>query len=305
MIARYPVTHQERLSVVQADDYYPFGMTMAGLEYRRGDIQENDYLYQGKELNAEHDLNWYDFHARMFDSGLGRWMVADPADQFASSYIGMGNMPTIAVDPDGMYTRIGALLRSGFCFSCISNPTGAPKGWGFFEKTGKFDEFTMLDGSVESIPDMFFNDGLSKYAYLPKISSWEPNLFQSWGMSNNFLASTSYSIVDGPWVSLQFFTPWRKATHLDGQQVVGDEGVEAFMNTASNALPYSRLSKIPKVTAPQFSAYFKGSLAKLPPKVRGWIIKLYNLRIIEKTHGTVLTVGKSIGSLVNSNNNKE
>ncbi len=100
------VTHEECLSVVQADDYYPFGMTMAGLEYRRGDIQDNDYLYQYKEFNAEHDLNWYDFHARMFDSGLGRWMVADPLANdprqiSLSPYNSMWNNPLKFIDPDG------------------------------------------------------------------------------------------------------------------------------------------------------------------------------------------------------------
>ena len=72
------VTHHERLSVVQADDYYPFGMTMAGLEYRRGDIQDNDYLYNGKELQEDHDLSWYDYGARMYDADVVRWSVVDP-----------------------------------------------------------------------------------------------------------------------------------------------------------------------------------------------------------------------------------
>ena len=98
------VTHHERLSVVQADDYYPFGMTMAGLEYRRGDIKDNDYLYNGKELQEDHDLNWYDYGARMYDASLGRWSVVDPMaeEYFAwTPYHYTMNNSINAIDPNG------------------------------------------------------------------------------------------------------------------------------------------------------------------------------------------------------------
>ena len=42
-----------------------------------------------------------DFHARRFDSQLGRWHAIDPVMQFASPYVGMGDNPVIGVDPDG------------------------------------------------------------------------------------------------------------------------------------------------------------------------------------------------------------
>ena len=61
----------------------------------------NQYLYQGKEYRQEEGLNYYDFHARQYDPALGRFIGTDPARQFASGYVGMGNNPVVGVDPDG------------------------------------------------------------------------------------------------------------------------------------------------------------------------------------------------------------
>ena len=43
----------------------------------------------------------YDFGARMYSAEIGRWMAADPADQFMSPYVGIGNDPVNGYDPDG------------------------------------------------------------------------------------------------------------------------------------------------------------------------------------------------------------
>ncbi|MEZ5199153.1 MAG: RHS repeat-associated core domain-containing protein [Bacteroidales bacterium] len=91
--------------ILQEDHYYPFGLTYMGdLNYNYG-TEENKYLYQGKELQDEHNLNWMDFGARMYDPQIGRWHCADPAGQFASPYLAMGNNPINAVDPNGMWIR--------------------------------------------------------------------------------------------------------------------------------------------------------------------------------------------------------
>jgi RHS repeat-associated protein len=63
--------------VIQSDDYYPFGLTMAGLAYKRLGSQKNKFKYNGKELQDDLDLNWYDYGARMYDASVGRWWVVD------------------------------------------------------------------------------------------------------------------------------------------------------------------------------------------------------------------------------------
>jgi RHS repeat-associated protein len=94
--------------VLQENHYYPFGMTMGGLNFAAG--LENRFLYQGKEITSNFNLWWSDFHARRFDSQLGRWHVPDPIGQFSSPYVGMGNNPVIFTDPDGR-ELIGGIFR--------------------------------------------------------------------------------------------------------------------------------------------------------------------------------------------------
>src|SRR5699024_444495 len=92
----YTVTH-EHGPIVQVQDFYPYGLAF------NGNIKDhavlNKYLYQGKERLDS--LGWYDFHARMYSPVLGRFLGVDPAGQFASGFVGMGNNPTVMVDPNG------------------------------------------------------------------------------------------------------------------------------------------------------------------------------------------------------------
>ncbi len=93
------VIHTEH-PVVQADDYYPFGLTFNS--YSSG--VKNDFLYNGKELQDELDLGWYDYHARQYDPLLGRWNQVDAkAEKYYqySPYVYAINNPLIFIDPDG------------------------------------------------------------------------------------------------------------------------------------------------------------------------------------------------------------
>ena len=87
--------------VVDRQDYYAFGLTH---QQPLPDQPTNSYLYNGKELQRDFDLNWYDYGARFYDPVIGRWHAVDPlADQFhsLSPYNYVANNPIIFVDPDG------------------------------------------------------------------------------------------------------------------------------------------------------------------------------------------------------------
>jgi RHS repeat-associated protein len=88
-------------------DYYPFGTEIrSDGDYRHG--------YQGQYAKKETETDWNAFELRMYDSRIARWLSVDPAGQFTSPYVAMGNNPVTGTDPDGGFsTWLGALLNQG------------------------------------------------------------------------------------------------------------------------------------------------------------------------------------------------
>jgi RHS repeat-associated protein len=82
----------------------PFGMTMEGEWQDIVNGPENNYLYNGKELNSDFGLDWSDYGARYYDAAIGRWGQVDPlAESYysTSSYAYVLNNPIGLIDPDG------------------------------------------------------------------------------------------------------------------------------------------------------------------------------------------------------------
>ncbi|WP_026135751.1 RHS repeat-associated core domain-containing protein [Nafulsella turpanensis] len=95
----FTVTHKHS-KVIQADDYFPFGLTFNS--YVSGD--KNKFLYQGKELQEDLGLGTFDFEARIYDPAIGRTFQLDPhADNYfdLSPYSWAGNNPMLMIDPTG------------------------------------------------------------------------------------------------------------------------------------------------------------------------------------------------------------
>ncbi|MCD2257591.1 RHS repeat-associated core domain-containing protein [Psychroserpens luteolus] len=87
-------------------DYYPFGLKHKGYNnvVNSTNIAQK-YKYNGKELNEELGLDWYDYGWRNYDASIGRWMNIDPlAEKYYefSTYNYVKNNPIYFVDPDGM-----------------------------------------------------------------------------------------------------------------------------------------------------------------------------------------------------------
>ena len=96
-------------TLIEENHYYPFGMNLEGSAFVGGG---NPYRYNGKELNEDLGLGWYDYGARWYDPATGRWMGVDA---LAEGYLGwspynyvMGN-PVIYIDPDGNRVDISKL----------------------------------------------------------------------------------------------------------------------------------------------------------------------------------------------------
>lgn len=89
----------QAVAVVKTD-YYPFGMPLPGRD-NDGNQSQYRYKYQGQEKDSETGKEA--FELRLWDARIGRWLTTDPAGQYASPYLGMGNNPISRVDPDGGY----------------------------------------------------------------------------------------------------------------------------------------------------------------------------------------------------------
>lgn len=92
---------QQNGTVKQKNQYYPFGKRWDDM----GETFKQPYLYNGKEFDEMHDLNWYDYGARMYEPALGRFMTMDPlAEKYysISPYAYCGNNPINNVDPNGL-----------------------------------------------------------------------------------------------------------------------------------------------------------------------------------------------------------
>jgi RHS repeat-associated protein len=99
--------------IVQADDYYPFGLTFNS--YQRENSIKQKYQYNGIEKVDESDLGVSQSFFRMHDPALGRWWQIDPKpNPMYSLYSAMDNNPirysdplgdTIIVDKKGYITR--------------------------------------------------------------------------------------------------------------------------------------------------------------------------------------------------------
>ncbi|WP_165793110.1 DUF6443 domain-containing protein [Sphingobacterium haloxyli] len=97
--------------IMQQQDYYAFGKKKGILT-----SDENNYLYNGKEMQKEMAIgqhsfggqySWdgeYDYGARFYDPEIGRWNTVDPqAENYKmySPYTYSGNNPIKYIDPDG------------------------------------------------------------------------------------------------------------------------------------------------------------------------------------------------------------
>ncbi len=101
--------------ILQEDHYYPFGMNINALSSSAALSKPNRFKYNGKEEQAEFNLEWYDYGARMYDPTIGSWNAVDPlANQydFISPYVYVANNPLKFVDPDGERIIIGGQAYS-------------------------------------------------------------------------------------------------------------------------------------------------------------------------------------------------
>lgn len=87
-----------RALVVQATDYGAWGDV---IREQKAEESIYRYGYQGQFAEKDEETGWNHFELREYDAVVGRFLSVDPAGQFFSPYVGMGNNPVIATDPTG------------------------------------------------------------------------------------------------------------------------------------------------------------------------------------------------------------
>ncbi len=95
--------------ILQENHYDPFGYALEG-PWMNHSQPDNLYQYNGKELNGDHGLGLYDYGARWYDAGVGRWTQVDPMAEKrsrVSSYNYVQNNPILRTDPTGALDGVG------------------------------------------------------------------------------------------------------------------------------------------------------------------------------------------------------
>ena len=88
------------------------------------------YAFQGQEKDPETGMEA--FELRLWDSRIGRWLTTDPAGEFFSPYLGMGNNPISNIDPDGGCVDCDQNAANGSTYTDAAgnNWTKGADGWG-------------------------------------------------------------------------------------------------------------------------------------------------------------------------------
>ncbi|TRZ76102.1 MAG: RHS repeat-associated core domain-containing protein [Bacteroidetes bacterium] len=161
--------------VSEYNHYYPFGMQLEALCYSSGEDLPNNNLYNGKELQLDYGLQWYDYGARFYDPEIGRFHSVDRYTEkycSLSPYQYAGNNPILLIDINGDSLAIdkkifsNKALNEGFEIFANSKEGRAflsqyaKKGQTLYGHTftddGKFDSkginmaYTAINGRTES-----------------------------------------------------------------------------------------------------------------------------------------------------------
>ena len=153
-------------TLIQADDYYPFGLKMPGLSYIAGGAEENSFTYNGKELEDEFGLNWYHYGVRFYDPAVGRWWSVDPAEEFHSPYTYVGNNPIMLIDPDGASSSDPPGFTMQMLLNYFNNMDFSSNG----SSMGLFSG--LLDGAkVSSVA--YLDTGLDFFKSLGSVEGWK------------------------------------------------------------------------------------------------------------------------------------
>ncbi|WP_298899801.1 DUF6443 domain-containing protein [uncultured Psychroserpens sp.] len=152
------------LEIIEENNYYPFGLKHKGYNSvisANSNSVASKFKYNGKELQDELGLDWYDYGARMYDPSLARFMTVDMATEIMkqySPYVYSFNSPLMFQDKDGNFPTLAITdpdpptgLTSGKKIDMTGAPKGSPKTAQGFPRNGRWFWKQM----AKKYPEMF------------------------------------------------------------------------------------------------------------------------------------------------------
>jgi RHS repeat-associated protein len=204
--------------VLQDQSYYPFGMIMGeALTFDMPSrLPDNKYLYNGKELQDDFDLGWYDYGARFYDPTIGRF---NTQDRFAEKYLDFtpyqygANNPILYVDINGdsLYVDFGVY--------------GADGGKAFAK--GNNQQYTSIDedGTVKEKDKKGISSGISK------------NIFYAIAKSRvdakNGLINFAKDVLDMPMQPASSGIDIASIGYSYGEKGISEIGAGIFLNSSN------------------------------------------------------------------------
>ena len=110
------------------------------------------YGYQGEFAETDPETGKVAFQLRLYDSRINRWLTVDPAGQYFSPYLAMGNNWISRVDPDGRCTDCPDNAQVGDTYNHpdYGEVTLSENGWSTADGVGIMDDIYI--GSNEMTP---------------------------------------------------------------------------------------------------------------------------------------------------------
>jgi hypothetical protein len=146
--------------ILEETHYYPPGLPIVAISDKAWNKQINNYHFQGKEFQSQEfkngfSLEQYDFHARFYDQQLGVWHNQDPAHQFASPYLAMGDSWPNGTDMDGK-SWLGDMFRviNGI-FAWNNHRTFGGNLWNIFSRS-TFESGQQIAGTLVALVSTTF-----------------------------------------------------------------------------------------------------------------------------------------------------
>ena len=176
-------------AILEEDHYYTYGLKIAAISSQalpdpHEGTTDNNYLYNGKQLMPDANLDWYNYGYRNYDPQIGRFVQLDPLSSsfpYLSPYQYAGCDPVLNVDLDGLEPMLPTVVVTHVEFTAgISNAlvgqainfilTDGTRFLGNFGNNAVIYAYLGSNGEVAWFLD---HPADNRYYHYPGSDSWE------------------------------------------------------------------------------------------------------------------------------------